>query len=501
MTHQSQAVDEAPASATPASIPGTPASGPATPTKNNTNNSNVSKTTNTTITTKVPANAGLMESTHNSNELHLPILREHLAPQPTKKRKAATTPHPGHTVHFTSSLPAASNLFNSKKSLTNMNETERTHEYLSTLGRIIRESCGLAQAAQRNDIAETLHKALAQLEDRQVADIIDLTHVHKAPSVKTYAQVTKASAPNPAPITKATTKTAITLNRPTIKNTTVHSSKSASTSNSTSTKAAARLPLTARDTRTNKVVLQTDTPTTSESINSTTIRDNINKALGCKAVVGVDTSSKGNIVLTLQPDTVPATEMVARKSQWTSALHEHNITDIIIPESWIKLVAYLPVNLENYFTRDLHEFFGVKVLGTPYWVKEPAQGQYKAPLVFAVASQEERTKCLQGIRIGGIKVTVTAFRAFSKRSQCQRCQGYGHNPATCRAKVACRWCGQGHLTHRHCCKECGASDPCDHVNPKCANCQGAHAANSEACTLRPKSPAASPNQPTTTVTS
>lgn len=226
------------------------------------------------------------------------------------------------------------------------------------------------------------------------------------------------------------------------------------------------------------VVPQTPVP----SIQSKEIRDGLNSALKAPAIVGVNLSAKGNIVLRLR--NYSADDFLRRKAEWQQVFERVPVKEVTKPEQWLKLVAYVPVMVADGFVEDLRTFHGVNVMGTPFWLKKPEEGVYNAPLCFSVKTEAEKKTCREGVWIGGVRVNVSNYRAFSKTTQCYRCQGYSHNPNLCKNRLKCRFCGENHPTKAHRCHSCNSSVLCDHLNAKCANCKGNHTANSEECEVR-----------------
>jgi len=226
------------------------------------------------------------------------------------------------------------------------------------------------------------------------------------------------------------------------------------------------------------VVPQTPLP----SIQSKNLRDELNSALKAPVVIGASLSGKGNIVIRLKDYT--ADEFLNRKAEWRHVFDKISVKDVTKPEQWLKLVAYVPVAAADGFVEDLRTFHGVNVVGTPFWLKKPEEGVYSAPLCFSVRTETEKKTCREGIWIGGVRVNVSNYRAFSKTTQCYRCQGYSHNPSLCKNRLKCRCCGGNHPTKAHRCPTCNSSALCDHLTAKCANCQGNHMANSEECEIR-----------------
>ena len=188
----------------------------------------------------------------------------------------------------------------------------------------------------------------------------------------------------------------------------------------------------------NTVVVVPQTPFT--SIQSKEMRDGLNSALKAPIVIGVNLSAKGNMVLRLKNYT--ADEFLSRKATWQHIFDKLPVKEVTKPEQWLKLVAYVPVAAADGFVEDLKVFHGVNVMGTPFWLKKPTEGIYSAPLCFSVKTEAEKRICREGVWVGGVRVNVSNYRAFSKTTQCYRCQGYSHNPSICKNRLKCRFCGE-----------------------------------------------------------
>ena len=219
---------------------------------------------------------------------------------------------------------------------------------------------------------------------------------------------------------------------------------------------------------------------------SMAIRDAINNSITKEGnikgpVVGsVTTSAKGNIVLTTIP---PHNAEVLRACQsvWQGVFQKLPVKEYQVQRPWLKLVAHgVPVEVGNKFPAECKGFNPVEVKGAVRWLKQPKTSS--GSIVFSVDSQKEKQHCLsQGLFIAGKRVTVVGFKTHTQYSQCPRCQGFGHDPAKCRKRVACKFCGGSHFTKNHACNICQASRNCVHLTPQCVNCTGQHFANSVEC--------------------
>ncbi len=229
---------------------------------------------------------------------------------------------------------------------------------------------------------------------------------------------------------------------------------------------------------------EAQTPT----LNPKQIRDEINTTLkgkGYKApvVAKVAFSLKGNITLTtLSP--YGAKDLEKNIEIVRKALQAFPILYHTTPQAWAKLIAHgVPISstmLES-FKEEAEIYSGVSIVGQPRWLVQPLEGKTAGSVVFSVASEAERRKALKGLNIEGTTVKVVNFKAFSPKTQCVKCQGFGHDPYKCKSQPACRLCASSHLTKDHVCKTCKTNGSCMHLIPKCINCQGAHTANSQEC--------------------
>ena len=218
------------------------------------------------------------------------------------------------------------------------------------------------------------------------------------------------------------------------------------------------------------------------------IRDGINKAIAEKEnqrgpVVGsVKTSTSGNIVITtITPYSANTLEKTL--PVWRGVFKDFPIHSWQIQRPWIKLVAHgVPIEVADTFQKECQDYNPVRVKGAIRWLKKPTKPT--GSMVFAVDTTTEQQHCLQkGLFIGGKRVTIVNFRTHSEYSQCSRCQGFGHDPFKCRHRIACKLCSRRHLTKSHVCTVCQASGDCPHLEPRCANCNGHHTANSEDCEI------------------
>ena len=235
-----------------------------------------------------------------------------------------------------------------------------------------------------------------------------------------------------------------------------------------------------------QVILRLKKGPTRPTLQSHTLRNSLNKALGQVAITSVELSARGNIVITTsRPYT--ANQLLEKVDIWKNLFKSYLVEAIEKPTSWVKLVAHgVPVLSEidtiSIFQQEVETFNPVKVKGTSRWLKIPTEEKRAGSVVFTVPTEEEGAYSLtNGLYIAGVKVKVVAYKAYTYKTQCYRCQGYGHNPTTCNKPISCAICGKKHLTKMHKCKSCNASQQCEHIQPYCINCKGKHTSNNKDC--------------------
>ena len=235
-----------------------------------------------------------------------------------------------------------------------------------------------------------------------------------------------------------------------------------------------------------QVILRLKKDPTRVSIPSHGLRNELNEIIGKTAITSVELSARGNIVITTnKPYT--ANELLTSVREWKSVFEAYPVEAAEIPTSWVKLVAHgVPVLSEidtiGIFQQEAETFNPVKIKGTPRWLKAPTEDKRAGSVVFAVPTEEEALYSRKnGLYIAGVRVKVAVFKAFTQKTQCYRCQGFGHNPTLCNKPVACAICSKKHLTRMHKCTSCNASQVCEHIAPACVNCKGKHAANNREC--------------------
>lgn len=221
--------------------------------------------------------------------------------------------------------------------------------------------------------------------------------------------------------------------------------------------------------------------------NPLSIRNAINAALQTTAVLSAEITARENIVITTVP-TYSAQQLLEKQALWEGAVQGLHVISAEIPAEWIKLVAHgIPIlpdmNILQFFADEAKTFNNITVLGAPRWLTQPKEGQRNGSVVFAVADTAEKNRVRQngGIYIAGILAKVRDYRDFTPKTQCFRCGAFGHNPRTCRKPTKCALCSENHFTKDHSCGTCKASGPCGHIQLKCVNCSGPHAANSRDC--------------------
>lgn len=128
---------------------------------------------------------------------------------------------------------------------------------------------------------------------------------------------------------------------------------------------------------------------------------------------------------------------------------------------------------------------GLKPIGSPYWLTsaEKRATQRAGSVAVAFATKEEADRAIQNrLYIAGISVRVEKLYSTAPTTQCQNCQGFGHLENHCKKRPVCRFCGENHATQQHHCNSCRTKGAkCQHLAPKCGNCNESHTADYKSC--------------------
>jgi hypothetical protein len=224
-------------------------------------------------------------------------------------------------------------------------------------------------------------------------------------------------------------------------------------------------------------------------IDSFTIRNQINKALGATVVAMITRSAKNNVVLTTTKE-YSANYLLEKTTMWKHVFDGIGVESAEKPSTWIKLVVHGVSTLHftdlSLLKEECKTFNPIEVIGNPVWLTKPEKRalQRAGSVVITVSSDAEKKHCLkQGLIIAGERRRVVNYKAYSPKTQCYRCQGYSHDPTTCRKALQCRLCAGNHNTREHKCATCNDSSLCSHVKAKCSNCSGNHTADSTECEI------------------
>lgn len=213
-----------------------------------------------------------------------------------------------------------------------------------------------------------------------------------------------------------------------------------------------------------------------ETFDAHQTRDKINQSLGAKKVATVHKSMKGNLVIKTTPTTT-VNDIQAALPQVEKAMGK-KILSAEEPKEWHRLVAHgIPALHFSDFQNEIAGYNDICVVGTPRWLCPVKEGKRAGSVVFSVATEVEKRKCLSyGLNLFGRKTDIEEYRAWNGRTQCFRCQGFGHNPKTCRKRIACGYCNKNHFTRSHRCGKCNNAAGCEHIQLQgtCVNCKGDH---------------------------
>lgn len=246
-----------------------------------------------------------------------------------------------------------------------------------------------------------------------------------------------------------------------------------------------------RPSKENRLVIILRKGATTPALDPLTLRNSINTFIkatkGLQNVVStISLSLKGNITITT-PGHIAVD--IIDQSVIRKVFEGYPIDRVQAPETWIQLVAHGapkrpfegPEGMDI-FKEEIHIFNSCKVVNNPRWLVAPGAAKQAGSVVFAVATEAEGRACIvHGVVVAGVLLRVARLRPYGPTTQCFRCQGFGHNPKECREPPRCRFDGEAHHTTQHTCKTCKAQAPCQHTVLHCANCQGAHQANSTTC--------------------
>lgn len=166
----------------------------------------------------------------------------------------------------------------------------------------------------------------------------------------------------------------------------------------------------------------------------------------------------------------------------------------------MSLERYLGEGIMELLRRKVESSTGIELKSLPRWLinknrlkEQPETGKRGSAIVITVKGEAEAKKlCASGLRFGGVVRVVERYWEAGPDSVCPTCCGIGHQRmGSCAERPQrCRICAGPHkVDDHHCgvigCKK-GKGKICVHVTPKCANCMGAHVANSPRCISRHK---------------
>lgn len=203
----------------------------------------------------------------------------------------------------------------------------------------------------------------------------------------------------------------------------------------------------------------------------------------------VEKSLGGNIVLTTTPQ-FSAAFLVEKEALWKPAVQYKAIQ---VDEPWYKVIVHglsltefnIPEGM-NLLKREIYNFNGLEVVGTPYWlsnINNLREHQHYGSAVVAFKTELEANKAIRNrLDVAGASLRVDKLLSTPKSTQCRNCQGFGHLQSYCKKAAVCCICGGEHNTAVHSCNTCPAKGAeCLHTIKKCANCKEPHTANTRTC--------------------
>lgn len=308
---------------------------------------------------------------------------------------------------------------------------------------------------------------------------------------KAIAKITQAQSPLPT-AAKAKAK-ATTYAQAAAANLPSSSSSSTKNGNSFTTVQRKKMPTLKENLQNRQLVLVTNSEEEKQQINSFELRNQINNKF--KSTLNLQTPviasivksiNKKNIVLTTTTQ-YTADFLAENKAIWKEFFKFQRNQKV---ESWAQIIAhgvpfepFLGENASQALKEEIEAFNNIVVKGKPRWISVRRENQQVGSIVFAVASEEERTQILkeQRITVAGYTPKVVKYLKASPTYQCRRCFKFGHPLESCR-QLACCFCAAPHKTEEHKCLSCNSiGKACTHTIAKCINCKGSHFANSKDC--------------------
>lgn len=232
------------------------------------------------------------------------------------------------------------------------------------------------------------------------------------------------------------------------------------------------------------------------SFSPISIRNQINEAsqkTGIKGpvIAAVTLSLNSNIIITTN---APFTSqlLLEKKTIWSNLIKFERIQK---DQEWHKVIIHkIPIK-EFSGTRGMDlileeiktfnpEF---KPIGTPFWLTPSSKRahQQEGAIVIAFATKSEAELAIRKrLYIAGISTRVEKFYESKPTTQCQKCQGFGHQDTHCKRNPSCGLYGGKHITAIHLCIVCNIRGKlCSRLITKCSNCQGNHTASSKSCEI------------------
>ncbi len=166
----------------------------------------------------------------------------------------------------------------------------------------------------------------------------------------------------------------------------------------------------------------------------------------------------------------------------------------------MSLVRYLGEGNMELLKREVESSTGIQLKAHPRWLinqnrlrEQQETGKRGSAIVITVQGETKAKRlCVSGLRFGKVIKIVKRYWEAGPGLVCTTCYGIGQqrmgNCGDRPEKYVI--CVRSHKVENHQCgvmgRNKGKKKICVHVTPRCANCMGAHAANSSRCTSRHK---------------
>ena len=193
------------------------------------------------------------------------------------------------------------------------------------------------------------------------------------------------------------------------------------------------------------------------------------------------------------------TDFLLEKQQIWTEIFSQNINFIEKSVKWHKIIVH-EVSVISFSTsddlsilRNEIEIFNsdFKLLRNSSWLssEENRQNKRHESIIFAIDNAEQAEQAIKKkLYIAESQLVAENYKSANIKTQCQKCQKFGHSTRNCINQECCQICAEKHYTRQHKCHICQTIGvECSHAKLKCRNCGEDHRANSQICSIWKKS--------------